>query len=525
MTVFEDLIEELKDENLLESTVIERNRSDAAPGGNEPDDDYHADTNLNEEAFTAENFLLPASDDDSDDFEQDIPQIEKPTSEGEFFRKRAMDEVSSLQMVEHVLSGVEREHMKMNPVSFDDLEAKKALHKFLQVSNDPTSREHVETEFALRQETEAWSFALFERDHRISVANIRRFCEESRPVLSSQALISLARFYRNSPFSEDVRGKFDFVMTRLFSRDTDDDSRHLLFPRHEMVGHINTLYANWSSISLYSSEEDQVDVSLTVTRFNDFAAESENAETFDELLEMDFFNRIRIYKEQSAEMFYVAEVTAAAIECNLKLGNKYVELIEQEKAEHDPKTIEEKYGYTYDQIVSNAAGKTLLLVDLLRLRPEDGDFTKKESIQAFRDDAKPAVATKPKAQIRSRFEIFAVNKWLMVIAFICILISGGVYLWAEKFTGSDSVAMVATPLEIDDPDIKQYLRSLRSSDETLYAITQPTFDGLDEKQKKEFLHKVLKLANERNLRKVNLLNNKGRTIAYASKERIEFTPQ
>jgi hypothetical protein len=521
MTVFEDLIEELKDENLLETTVIDLSRADAAPGSG--GHGSKVDESLDNLGFDPHDYGEVSSDIEDGEKDDDLPQIEKPASESDFFRKRAMDEVSSLQMVEHVLSGVEREHMKMSPVSYDDLMAKKALHKFLQVSGDLKSPGHAEAEFVLRQETEAWSFALFERDQRISVANIRRFCEESRPVLSSQALISLARFYRNSPFSEDVRGKFDFVMTRLFSRDTENETRSLLFPHEEMIGHINTLYANWSSIALYSSEEDQVEVSLTVTRFEEFALNVENAETFDELLETDFFGHIRIYKEQSAELFYVPEVVAAAINCNLRIGNRYLELIEKEKASHGPDQLEEKYGYAFDQIVSNAAGKTLLLVDLLRSEPEAGEFDETETVTVARPEQKPKEKVKVKA--KAQFDFFSVNKWLMIIAFVCILVSVGVYFWAEKFAGEDAVAMVAKPVEIDDPDVKHYLRSLRESNETLYAITEPSFDTLNEVQQKELLQKVYRLAGARNLRKVNLLNNKGRTVAYASNQRLELIGQ
>ena len=525
MNVFEDLIEELKDENLLEHTVIDLKRGGAAPGNVDEGDPNFLDSGYNSHDLASGTVAPPTSRENDDLLEIDLPQIEKPVNERDFFRKRAMDEVSSLQMVEHVLSGVEREHMKMTPVSYDDLVAKKALHRFMQVSGDLKSPEHAEAEFALRQETESWSFALFERDQKISVANIRRFCEDSRPVLSSQALISLARFYRNSPYSEDVRGKFDFVMTRLFSRDTEDETRRLLFPMQEMIGHVATLYANWSSIALYSNEEDQIDVSLAATRFSELSIEVENAETFDELLETDFFNKVRLYKEESAEMFYVPEVTAAAIECNLKIGNKYVELIELEKSTKDVGTIEEKYGYTYDQIVSNAAGKTLLLEDLLKLSPEDGDFREAEVFPAFRPVSKPAVSTKAKSNSDPAFDIFGVNKWLMVVAFIAILASVGVYIWADKSAGEDATATVAKPVVIDDPDVKKHLRSLRSSSETLYAMTQPTFDVLNEEQQKEFLQKVLKLANERNLLKVNLLNSKGRTVAYASKGRLDLIGQ
>ena len=518
MTVFEDLIEELKDDNLLENTVIDLKQVDGVGSRT-------LDAGFAERDFDRENFVQPPSGDSDGLLELDVPQIEKAEDERDFFRKRAMDEVSSLQMVEHVLSAVEREHMKMSPVPFDDLGAKKALHKFMQVSGDLKSPEHAESEYALRQETEAWSLALFERDRKISVANIRRFCEESRPVLSSAALISLARFYRNSPFSEDVRGKFDFVVTRLFSRDAEDETRLLLFPRLEMIGHIATLYANWSSIVMYSQPGEPAQVSLTVARFDEFGVEIENAGSFDEVAETDFFNKVRIYKEESAEMFYVPEVTAAAIECNLRIGNKYVDMIVRERANQDPKTIEEKYGYSYDQIVSNAAGKTLLLVEILKLAPEAGDFTERASIQAFCEDVKPNAPARSKPKTRSASGFFGVKKWLMVVAAVCILVSGGFYLWAEKIAGQDAADAVAKPLKVDDPAVMQHLRSVSSANETFYAVVQPSFETLNEQQQKEFLQKLLKLANERGLRKVNLLNNKGRTVAFASKDRIELTGQ
>ncbi|MBK9162327.1 MAG: hypothetical protein IPM21_00080 [Acidobacteria bacterium] len=44
-----------------------------------------------------------------------MPEIARSLNPRDFFRKRAVDEVSSMQMVEDVLSGVEREHMKVVP--------------------------------------------------------------------------------------------------------------------------------------------------------------------------------------------------------------------------------------------------------------------------------------------------------------------------------------------------------------------------------------------------------------------------
>ncbi len=519
MSVFEDLIGELKSENLLEDTVIDLNEADAAARPEQPLE--FAREGAADELTAA----APAEPEDHSDL--DLPQIEKPASEKEFFRKRAMDEVSSLQMVEHVLSGVEREHLQTSTAPFDDLNAKTALHKFLQVSGDLKSPEHAEAEYLLRQETEAWSFALFERDQNISVSHIRRFCEDSRPVLSSQALIALARFYRNSPYSEDVRGKFDYVMTRLFSRETGEETRTPLFAHNEMIGHINTLYANWSSIALYTNEDDQVEVSLAVINFDEFVVEIESAESFDEVLKSNFFGRIRKYKEESAEMFYVPEVVAAAIKCNLAIGNRYVALIGRERTDHTVEKIEEKYGADLDQVVSDAAGKTLLLADVLAI--ESGFNDEEAGTEAASQPLSPALsrsATKLAEPEDRSFDIFGINKWLMVFCVIGVLAAGSIYFFGEKVAGGDGTsAAVAKPLKIDDPDINKYLRSPRTTSETLYAVTQPEFDSLSEQEQKAVLGKVQKFANSRQLGKVNLINSKGRTVAFASKDRFELISQ
>ena len=178
MNVFEDLIEELRDENLLEQTVIDLPKSTSVKSNghesgqalNDPDGDV---------AESDSNGSHPNSG-------FDMPSAE-PESEADFYRKRAIDEISSLQMVEHIFSGIEREHMKLVPAAYDDLEAKKALHKFLQVSADASTTDYADAEFNLMRETETWSSALSERDQKISVSNLRRFCENSRPVLSSSS--------------------------------------------------------------------------------------------------------------------------------------------------------------------------------------------------------------------------------------------------------------------------------------------------------------------------------------------------
>jgi hypothetical protein len=528
MNVFEDLIGELKDANLLEDTVIEL-KKEHADSSNEAVQEEDRPVEGESGFELADNTeVQPVGEDDrvaivgSDEVIEDSPVIAKPADDREFFRKRAMEEVSSLQMVEHVLAGVEREHMKMPAASYDDLAVKKALHQFMRVSGDSKSHEHAEAEYALLQETQGWHGALSARDKTVSVANIRRFCENSRPVLSSQALMALARFYRNSSFNEEVRGKFDFVMTRLFSRDAGLEMRKMLFGRLEMIGHIKTLYGNWSSISYHTEQDSKEDIELAVQRFDDLVKHFESVNSFDELLNADVFSTIRHFKEECGELFFVPDVAAAAIECNVRLGNKYVELIFKERSERGAARLEEQYGYTYDQAVSNATGKTLLLVDLLKERPEEIESAKSErpefEQQSFDLPFSSSVINTKKT---SRSGIFGVSRWLVVVTVIAAVISGGLYLWADKFAGGSENVKVANELDLEGSEIKAHIRTMRASNETAYAVTQPSWDAMNEQDQKEFLKKVFEFAESKGLKRVNVLNYKGRTVAFVSKDRFE----
>ena len=524
MNVFEDLIGELKDENLLEDTVIDIKKTGS-------DEEQHAEpVNVTVEAasnsfeFADNSEIAAASTSTGEQLPVDAPEIAKPTNDREFFRKRAMEEVSSLQMVEHVLSGVEREHLKTPAAAFDDLQVKKALHKFMQVSADANSEEHAAAEYELLQETQGWHTALSARDKNVSVANIRRFCENSRPVLSSQALMALARFYRNSSFTEEVRSKFDFVTTRLFSRDAGLEKRKLLFQRGEMVGHIRTLYSNWSSINYHTLNDHKAEIKLAEQRFDDIVQHFEAAESFDDLLNADVFNIIRHFKEECGELFFVPEVTAAAIDCNVRLGNKYVELIFKERSERGAAALEAKYGFTYDQAVSGAAGKTLLLVDLLKERPEDITLPPKQNPDFEQESfALPTSSAVIKdLSKRKRQGLFGVSRWLIVTTFIALALSAGLYFWADKFAGGNESVTIANELDLEGTELKAHIRTMRASKETAYAVTQPSWDAMGEFDQKEFLKKVFDFAESKGMKKVNLLNYKGRTVAFASKDRLEL---
>ncbi|HEX6279016.1 MAG TPA: hypothetical protein VFZ49_03275 [Pyrinomonadaceae bacterium] len=518
MSVFEELIDELKEENLLEETVFSRNTASPSVLPDNTDEEPTKTRALDEGQEPDEE---DTGRDAEFDPEHEVNFGSTPTDERETYRRRAMDEVSSLQMVEHVLSGIEREHMKMTPASYDDLEVKKALHKYLQVTGPISSDEHSKAEYHLFHETEKWFSALAVRDNNISVANIRRFCENSRPILSSQALIALARFYRNSPFAEAARGKFDFVMTRLFSREIGDEKRKLLFGRVETLRHIKTLYSNWASLAVSEGEDGSEPITQAVSNFEAFIREADSAEEFDQLIRSDFFNRIRIAKEQTVDLFFEPAVLAAAIECNVRIGNRFIDLIHRAREAAGEATIEDRYGYVHDTAISNAASKTLLLLDLLR---------EAHAPEEVRTENKPGVSKDQQVVEFERAPVeergLTVNKWLLGATVLVVFLSLGLYFWSENVSAPQSNIEVAAGVDISGTDLTTHLRSASLSSETLYGITEPTWDSLQEDEKKEFLSKAFNFAKSKGIKKINFLNSRGRTVAYASDNRLEvFGPQ
>lgn len=524
MNVFQDLIEELKQENLLEETIfsIAANAKSGEGADSPKSEDFDQVSTNGKQQFHAIPEGPVASDVVLQEYEaNELPEIEKPKNEREFYRKRAIEEVSSLQMIEHVISGVEREHMKTTPSSYDDLAVKTALHRFLKASAD-AREDSTERELELMQETQNWFAAMVARDAEVSVANIRRFCENSRPVLSSQALLALARFYRNSPYSELSRGKFDFVMTRLFSRDAGNNKRQLLFGRQETIGHISTLYSNWSSILLYDGAEDAETVRNAVSQFGEFLAEIRGAAKFDDLVASEFFERVRQFKEGCQELFFHPEVLAAAFECNIGTGNRFVDLVESARSFTNPEDVEEKYGYAYDQLVSGAAARTIHLLGILR-----GDVNPTESWDKGRSAETKKQARSEKAVVAGKSKslvsgLFSVNKWLLAATILISAISGGIYYWAENAEERDSSSSIAKKIDVGGSEIAIDIKSARATGESLYLVMQPTWDVKSEAEQRTFLEKALHFGNVKGFRRVQLLNEKGRALGYADSGRIDL---
>lgn len=556
MNIFEDLVEELKEENLLEETVIEINleREKAANktisekfavANEQPTAIAEEDLNAVLSEFKdildddskplpaeklAENTDVPAEnlsvENDSQfplqsetEFPPNAPIAPVPDLQANFYTSRATDEVSGLQLVEHVFSGVEREQMKTVPKPYDDLECKKALHAFLQVSADINSTEHAQAEFRLMQETESWYSALSRRDRNISVTHLRRYCETTRPVLSSTALISLARFYRNAPFTEQVRSKFDLTVTRLMTRELKNDKRDMPFNREELIGHLKKLYSQWASIPLYTANDDDSEILLIALKFEEFMNEAESAESFDSLINNDFFNRLRAFKESTNENFFAPLVTAATIECNVRVGNRYVDLIRSEKEKFDKNVLEDKYGFLHDQAISESSSKTLQLVQILGDKVEVEETKTIESIVADtpkpvkKEIAKPAKTAKTSKATASTGKL-QVNKWLLAATILIVVVNVCLYLWMSSGDTNEINQKPVIKVNLENSPFHEFIKEARIGNNTFFGVVGPNWASLSQDKQEEILKKVYGVGGEKGFNKAQLLNSDGKTVAF-----------
>lgn len=547
MNVFEELVVELKQENLLEETVIDDHllngtdttHLDRTDEPNKPEDAEPAAEviQVRPESDVLEEQPAELPDVAFESAATTVPDEPIKVKKGpQFYQKRAIAEVSCLQMVEHVLTGVEREYLRIVPKTYDDFNAKKALNAFLNVAENVESDEHKAAEFHLLHETEAWCSALAERDRDIPVASFRLCCENSRPSLSSQAMLGLARFYRNLPFAEPVRAKFDFIITRLFSRPLDGSKRACLFSREDALTHINTLYGEWSSVPLYEAGEDESDLLLTALSFEDLATEAENASAFDQLIANDFFGRLRLFKESINELFFAPNVVVAAIECNVRVGNAYVELLERERRKMDDESLQSKYAEMQQDAVSDAAARTLDLVDLLRNPPvhlpvQEASVT--EPI-AFEPDQTPEIApTLPVAEAKKApsgligkvvDQVRSINRTLLAVSILMVAASVGIWLWsnyAEEEISSAGVSQIT----VEGTFLDEHIKTAKVSQDVFYGLLKPSWDAMPKEKRLEYLQKVFGACKEFNCTQVNLLTKDGKAAAYASATRLDVNMQ
>lgn len=501
MNMFEDLIEELKEENLLEETVTETSK-------------------LRQKAVAQPVKSVVAEE--VTESKTTEKETTSPNNEADFYRKRAMEEVAFLQIVEHVFAGVEREQLKIIPKPYNDLEVKKVLHNYLHLSPNADRNERSKAEFQLLQETESWHSSLTLRDERMTTAHLRRYCELSRPPLSPPALVALARFYRNSPYSEPVRNKFDLVVTRLFTKENGKSHREMIFTCDELISHLTDLYAEWSSIPLYSTEPDDDEIFRIVQRFEVFVREADNAIGFDDLIKSNFFTRLHAFKRSANENFYAPLVTAASIECNVRIGNRYVDLLELEKQRGNVASLEDKYGFAHDSAISEATGKTYSLIEILKQK-KTAPAPVAEKIHNEPEVIEEKVQTPDKKETQEAAESKA-HKWVIAATAFVVFI-----FLVFHFTGSSSPDAEETQqqvsiqkISIESSFLSEHLQEAHIENGTLKGVILPRWNELLDDNKKDILKQMLDTGGQKGYDKVQLVDSSNKTVAIAAPGDIQI---
>ena len=427
-----------------------------------------------------------------------------PNKEKEAYRQRLVDNVSGLQMVDHILSGVQREQKRMRPEPFDSLPVKQALHKFFEAFYELDVPETTTEESELLKEIEIWHSALLDIDKKISVADLRRYCESTKPPLSAQASLSLVRFYRNSPFSEDVRAKFDLVATRLFTKEIEDGKREMVFERDELIEHVKELYADWASTPLYSEDEDDSEIVLAAFKFEDFIDEAAKVAKFDDLIKKGFFKRIKLFKKKTNENFFAPLLVAAAVESNVVIGNRYEDLIEEERLRADSKKIDSKYGETEDQAVSEAKSKSSQIAELVNKGKQSSAESVANSVrQGF-------------LNTKISYIVLGALAFIVVSLLVWNLFLGGGSPDRKDLPGPAA----GRAISIDDASFKEYIASPTIKGKTLSVVATSSWDGLALEEREKTLKEILDGGKTRGYSKVRVSNSGGNVVGFASKSGI-----
>jgi hypothetical protein len=231
--------------------------------------------------------------------------------------KRAGEEAVSLRIVERFLSEVERRLLKTSPVVFDIERVRTALQILKTINEDDDIEECLEAEFRLDQEFHLWRSLIIERDRTIETYHFRRLCDSGGKVFDDEVYVALGSFYRSLEFSPASQSKFDLAVTRLFSRTDERDHREMREPRFETVDRLRRLFGG----SDFRREASDVDDAVAAV--DGFTSEANHLGNFEDLVRSNIFDRYRIFKRELGSLFFEPEIVAAAIECNIAIGNVF----------------------------------------------------------------------------------------------------------------------------------------------------------------------------------------------------------
>jgi len=158
-------------------------------------------------------------------------------------------------------------------------------------------------------------------------------------------------------------------VTRLFSTLAGNDQRKLRVGGKRLVESLTKMSDVWQTdrpLPLVTADE----IAAAVDGLRAFIAEANGAiNEFEELISSDLSNRIRRFKRELGEVFYEPRVTAAAIECNVALANKFSTLLtgECEQIREAPDVCRDLVNILVDPSINATAAERFDETELAKL--------------------------------------------------------------------------------------------------------------------------------------------------------------
>lgn len=233
-------------------------------------------------------------------------------------------EIRSLQLTDQILARIESAAAAGGvqvPVALTE-----AVERLRQAIQSGEAEPMAEARDALLSELQLWRLLVSRLDARLSASALRRFCQRGDPPPDTPTLAALMRFYRSFSHISQSQSKYEVVATRLFTLRAEDERLRLRFSRQQIVTHLTRMSATWDEAALAECPEG-AESAEAIGKFADFISQFNGLIRLEELLCGDLSDHLRQFKSSLGEAFYLPEITAAAIECNVVCVNKFLSLL------------------------------------------------------------------------------------------------------------------------------------------------------------------------------------------------------
>ena len=234
------------------------------------------------------------------------------------------------------------------------------------------------------------------------------------------------------------------------------------------------------------------------------------------LVDAKLFERLHELKRNSGEILFVPQVTAAAIESNLRISKKLFDLAESNQSGSEGLDAE---------LVSDAIARTFVSKGA-------EDTTNRISISVDNNATSAASSRRAKtswqgkayrARRTGRWNVFGINPWLLTATILSVLISLGIYVWSQYFIDEPAASsMSAKVVNIDNLELQQYVATAKLTGDMLHVIVSPQYNELAHDKRQEVVQKVRILGETKGYRRVTFYNAEGKAIAYASADRTDI---